>query len=209
MNLETRSGSEEEFLHLLREILAGKGTINALLAHPSFMRRGERICQHIKKDREAGRELFQEACLRILVLKHRQSILSKFDIPDENAFFAWFYVLARNIDRNNYRRDHRGETHISIHDLKLEGTNLTSQGLDLEVKSLLGEFLEYIKSLPEEKAQAVNLWLSDYSTREIAEILNNSGIKCSHVTVHVWVKTALKTFLKEDEENPKQKSSDA
>lgn len=196
MKSQARSELEEEFLLILREIQAGERAIDALLVHPWFTERAERICRYIKRDEEAAGELLQESCLKMLVLGRRQRVLNKLNIPDEKAFFRWFYVLARNVDRNNYRREHRGETHIAIDTLPQEGINLISPDTDLEGETFLAEFLESLKSLPEKKARAVNLRLRGHSNREIAEILNRAGIKCSHVAVHEWVKTALKEFLK-------------
>jgi RNA polymerase sigma factor (sigma-70 family) len=181
-------GSERSFPDILREVLEGKESMNALLEHPEFRRRGGKVCAALQQDQWDTEELFQDTCVKLL--KYPSFKFTRNNIPDENAFFSWFYVIAQNIVRDKIRREKKSPRasipleQISVPDLKV----------NLEDKSLISEFMGFSRTLPDPHRLAILCWLEGSSVREINKILNNEGVKCSHVTIQKWIKDAFINF---------------
>ena len=57
------------------------------------------------------------------------------------------------------------------------------------------EFEEFISSIPEAHQIAVALWMEGHSLRVIARTLSAEGMRCSHSTVHSWIKKVTMNFF--------------
>jgi RNA polymerase sigma factor (sigma-70 family) len=186
MKSDLKSG---EFLHLLREIQAGSEPIDSLLMHPEFKRKTMLICQKFQMKAEySAEDLYQDVCLK--VFNHQDTLRNPDNIPGKKAFFSWLSAVARNAFYNEIRK-----TKLLINTLSVEEIDIADPGIKLDGQVLLSEFEEFIKALPEGHQRAVKLWLTECSYREIGKILNDEGIKNTHVTVRTWIKDALSGFV--------------
>lgn len=192
-----KEGERLTFYWLLLEVLVGRKPIADLLAHEEFLKRGERICRYLAKKYLASgasydwRELFQDACVKVLKFGNR---LVPSNIPDEAAFFRWFFVLVRNLLRDEARKNgKRRELEMSLSDDELKALKVADPGIGPEGDCLLSEFRDFTKDLPEEYRRAIELRQEGRSYEEIAVIL-----KCTKVTVRNRVKNSLDDFFADD-----------
>jgi len=214
--------NEEElsFQTLLLKIIAGEGLIEDLLAHSGFQRLGKQICASMvsRYDKSMrmrcgvsyeAEDLFSDVYIKIVNFWHEREARGerpdKSNFPNGKAFSQWVSLIARNlvIDELRKFKKHQedGETPVF---LSLDNIDLANDDdVQLEKEILLRQFLEFTETLSANKRRATELWLEGYSYRKIMIALNDTGIKCSHATVHRWIKSSLKAFaqgLKRNEE---------
>jgi RNA polymerase sigma factor (sigma-70 family) len=190
--MKTRTTSEGEFPNLFREIVEGKKPIDSLFEHHVFTRRARQMCSYISRQNSEtdADDLFQEACLKVFMYRAQ---LKTDNIPDANAFFRWFYVVARNISRSRMRR-----VKMPMDTKRAEEMSVIDPKVNLDDKHLLREFMESIKVLPNTQRRATAYWLEGYSLREISQVFRREKVEFSHVTVQRWVKDALMNFSNRD-----------
>ena len=212
---------KDDFSRLLREVCAGTVPFASLQEHSYFLRRGKQICRRVVRGySDAGydaEDLFVDTCLKILT--HEASFIregrltgteesASGNVSDDDAFFKRFLVFAAGIFRLRLRtqrprawidRWHYDAwsyspliSFVSIGECRA----VEDPGVDLEGGCLLREFLEFIGvTLPHERRRAVEMWLEDYSLREIEKSLNGDGITCSRAAIRRWIADSLKSFV--------------
>jgi RNA polymerase sigma factor (sigma-70 family) len=185
---------EVSFYWLLLEVLAGRRPIADLVAHEVFLSRGEMICRFITGEQVCKwDELFQDVCVKVLTFGHK---LCPGNIPDEDAFFKWLFVVALNRRRDIYRRNvtlRRRE--VSLCDISIEELLIIDPAIGPEGDCFFNEFEAFIQTLPENRRRAMALRQEGYSYEKIAEILNRGDIRCTNVTVRKWCRDGLAAFF--------------
>lgn len=197
--MDIRKAVEVSFYWLLLEVLAGRRPITDLVAHAVFLNRGEMICRFITGEESyKWDDLFQDVCVKVLTFGHK---LCPGNIPDEDAFFKWLFVVALNRRRDIFRRNIKlRKREVPLSDILLEELLIIDPGMGPEGECLFNEFAEFIKTLPENRRRAMTLRQEGYSYEKIAEILNCDGIKCTNVTVRKWCRDSLEAFFDEGKE---------
>ena len=177
--------------------------IEELLGHREFQSRGRRICAVIMRRYEGimrayyGRsydvdDLFGDACLNVVKF---MSTLRPNNVEDERAFFSWFFVLALNIVRSKVRKFEKArEEGATLIHVPVDELQLADKRVQPEQESLRNQFLEFTATLQPHRRQAAVLWYEGNSAREIKAILNDRGIKCSHVSIQNWINECLADF---------------
>jgi RNA polymerase sigma factor (sigma-70 family) len=199
-----------DFATLLRGVKAGRAPFESILEHAEFMKRARSICRRICRGGPEpvydADDLFADACGR--VLEHKRSFVRRGTLPppqgptsktpEEDDFFRWFYVVARNTYLSRLRKSRFGVNgpHVVFVSLE-ECRSIEEPGANLERENLLRDFREFMdKNLPTKDRLALELWVRGFTLREIAQTLDGEGVKCSHVSVRKWIQTGLKAFMK-------------
>jgi RNA polymerase sigma factor (sigma-70 family) len=176
------------FYTLLCEVLTGRKPIDELFEHEKFQHRAKQCCNSIAHKWEEADDLYQMACIRVWKYGHA---LKLENMQNEDAFFAWFYVLALHTYWDNWRKQR-----IQFDARQVQDMPVADLRVNIEDQCLRDEFVEFSKkTLSDYRRRAVEYWLDDLSLRDIARNLNREGIPCSHVTVGTWIKEAVNGFL--------------
>jgi len=186
----TTGKEARNFRFSLRGILKGHKPIDELLENALFKRRLTVLCRLL-----AGNEwedLYNDVCLKLW--KAIRTFKPDFKQP-YGKFFAWL----RKVTRNTFFDKNRG-LRPEIADVDPE--ELERVGARTEVDNQLEErkwrLREHVAKLPEKKRLAVMLYTREgYTTREVADILTRTGMKCTHASVANWVRGALKAAFPE------------
>jgi RNA polymerase sigma factor (sigma-70 family) len=190
---------DSDFQRLLHEVLDldGSKSVDALLEHPVFKRRGKIICQTLTRNQADAEDLFEEVCIRVW-----QNMLDKFTLHETyeyGGFFAWVRTIAQH-----KFLDDLDKVKAQFDDKRAEDLSIKDSRVDIEGELLRREREEEVKrtieSLPREQRLAAKLYiLKGRSSRRTAQVLNRLGIECSHVTIITWVRDGLKPLFPERE----------
>src|SRR5437588_4914877 len=106
MSRKSSTPEEKESFHeVWEEFLLGNKSIEDILSHSEFLRRGMGICRWIVRDTWYDAEdLFIDTCMKMLRFKDK---LEARNIPNVKAFFSWFHTAAMNIFCNFLRKESR------------------------------------------------------------------------------------------------------
>lgn len=158
---------------------------NALLAHPDFLPKLQRICHAIASDWDAD-DLSSEVCLKL------PSVIHQFD-PSKGSFDNWLRKVTKNLFIDRLRRR---SLPIDTSRPSDERYDLRDPGADPEEQAWRRELAKELNRLVRNQDDRTRLILTyyfeDYSLREITEILATEGIDTTHVTVRNVVRKLLK-----------------
>jgi RNA polymerase sigma factor (sigma-70 family) len=200
--LRATSGQEPDLSVTIREVIQGKTPIDSLLENAEFVKRTRKICR-LYASREWQNEydhedLFQDLCV---VLFKRQSLPQNLDSPYEYSLFRWLRAVVRNLFRDRIRKNQSLRRRHVREEVSVDSIDLPDPSIDIERQfhheELRTQFLKSIASQPIQRRVAIALYISGHSPRDIAEILNQQGMKCSHPTVYRWIKEVQQELFRE------------
>jgi RNA polymerase sigma factor (sigma-70 family) len=175
-------------------------SVDGLLRNQIVARRLRHICSQFNfrafKGAYDTEDLCQDVWLR--VWRHREklvepgNILEPGDAMNQTGFYGWLYVIARNQYFNKIRELKTKDRLLTDEQIETLAVPASS-GYD-EKRYLLESFREFIKGYPKSRQRTIELWLQGYSYREIAELLSNEEVPCSHVTIGKWIMSAVDAF---------------
>ena len=126
--------------------------------------------------------------------------------PNEKAFFGWLKVVMHNAHQDALREHNKPQDHGWLRsDEPSDLVDVRAPGVNYDGMYFLSRLSKFVATYPVAQQRAVELWLADYSYREIEEILYGEGFEFSHVTVGNWVNAILKAFKESlDPQTPRQ-----
>ena len=205
--LPTRKNRWRSLLTLLRDVVEGKSPFEDLIAHEEVRARLLLTCaaNQRQEPRLSSDDLCQDVNLRLLewsrYVTHDRWQEAKERWKDENAFFRWVRTFIREVTLDQYGYVKRRAQTI---DKSIEETTPAEQKyypfLALEAQEVLEEFRYFCRTLPANQRRAIRLWTIGLSYREIAEILGNHKIVCTHARVRQWVNEAIKRFREHEKD---------
>lgn len=183
-NHTTSLDESKKFIELLQDVVEEVKPIDNLLESQVYQERAMRICSYyyarfgqIERLGLDVDDIFQELSLR--VLRH----MKRFRLEhDQEAFFGWLSSIVRNL-LVDVTRKNKGIELIAISEI----ANSVSVNSYIEEGYLLYDILERV-SLTDRGKRVLELYVSGFTTREIAEIVGSS---------HVTVASELRRVFKE------------
>src|SRR5260221_2611621 len=155
-----------------RKLFASSEEIEEYLDSVEFLNRGQRICRWVVRGTNfEGTALFSDAYLKARRSVDRPSFLN---VEDEKGFYKIFFILSLNLLHDRFRKARKERSLFS--DLSRAAFTKPDPTVDLEEERLIGEFMDALKKLPDERRRAIMLRREGYTYRQIGEIVG-----CSHV----------------------------
>lgn len=174
------------FNETLSAVKEGSIPFATLLEHPTYKLRARKICKFFAP---AGYEddVFQILSMR--VCKNSQKLCQ---VKDEEEFFRWVSVVAKNISIDMFRMNDRSRENDTLSDEEqiIPDTSTPSPYLMQAIK-------EWIDLLPPLRRRIVQIYTENHgiSSREVAKLLAEQGIKRSHATIAKEFAEAMKSCL--------------
>jgi DNA-directed RNA polymerase specialized sigma24 family protein len=191
----TNARSEGDFRGLLQEFLDGLRSIDDLVASSEFKKKLRIFCYsfHFIAGWTFGPEdLIEESSRKVLLKAHK---LSRYNTPNEYAFFGWLNTLVRNTFLDELRKYERREGVVVQIDQPLEELEIAAPGENLEGKQFLNLFLKFVEPYSDTRKHVLALWLQGCSYSEIQkDLIRMGGPKVSRVTIGNWVNNTLHDF---------------
>jgi DNA-directed RNA polymerase specialized sigma24 family protein len=191
----------EDFGVIYDEYVKDRRSFDELLVHPKFQRRLRQLVYkynfrsfHMVYGPE---DLYGDSILKVKVSAHL--LLKPNNVRGEDEFFDyWLPMVVHGVFCSSDRRLNRARRNkVQRAEEPAEELSLPAPPDDHDRKYLLNLFRKSIRYEPEKKRRAIELWLEDYSFREIEVALYGEGSVVSYTTIRNWVKRSIRTFKSE------------
>jgi DNA-directed RNA polymerase specialized sigma24 family protein len=189
--------TEENFGALLEMYILKLRSIDDLQRHPKFCQMLRDNCYrfNFKNFGEVydPEDLYQDSFMK--VNKAGRKLQIEGNILNEAEFAKWLYVVVRSVLRSKDKQLNKARRNKCVRcDKPSEDLNRPAPEIDYDGKYYLSLFLDFTKGHPEEHQRAMQLWLTNFSLREIKEILSDEGYNVSYGTIRNWEDAILKAF---------------
>lgn len=191
----------EDFGVLYDDYIGNRGSIDELLVHPKFQRRLRQLCYkynfrsfHMVYGPE---DLYGDSVLKVKLSAHL--LLKPNNVRGEDEFFEyWLPMVVHGVFCSSDRRLNKARrNNVQRAEEPAEELSLPAPPDDRDRKYFLNLFRNSIRYEPEMKRRAIELWLEDYSFREIELALYGEGSGVRYTTIRNWVKNSIRTFKSE------------
>jgi DNA-directed RNA polymerase specialized sigma24 family protein len=202
----TENSGEGSFFSIFQRCKDGRESIDAILGQETFTNRLRDLVRNRdfgifngKYDRD---DLYQDICLKFWEMESMLQISG--NILTEKEFFDWLFVVVRNHYYSMIRKHIAQKRDGLRSDKPVEEFLTLAHEVDFEAEVFLSQFLKFTEKYPEEWQWAVDLWLNNFSYRDMEEILRGEGIQCTYGTIRNWVTSIIEDF-KRSLESPMHK----
>lgn len=187
----TAREESRRFRDLLRGILKGRKPVDELLENALFKRRLTTLCRLLAKNE--WEDLYNDVCIKLWKVL-QSSFKPDFREP-YGKFFAWLNKVAKYTFFDKIRGLKPEITDVTLEEIERVGARTE---IDEDLEERKRRFWDVVAKLPDKQRLAVTLYVEyGYSTREVADILTKTGMKCTHASVAKWVRDALRTAFPE------------
>jgi DNA-directed RNA polymerase specialized sigma24 family protein len=195
---DTTNSAEGDFFSIVLCCIEGSRSIDEILGHKTFRDQLNEFVKSRRFDIFRGKydrdDLSQDICLILWKMEPKLRIPG--NVLTEDEFFDWLFVLVRN-RYFSVIRQHIAQKRDGLRgDTPIKENQIPARKVDFEGQVFLSQFLKFTERYPEEWQWAVDLWLEDYSYRDIQEVLNSRGIPCTYGTIRNWVIAIVGDFKK-------------
>lgn len=182
---------QANFVRLIREIQTGRTSYDVLFKHPVFESRLRLLAMAHASTTEDAEDLANN--VRVKVWNGLEQFKPDGTRPFGN-FFGWLKKVTRNAYLDNLRASRVKFDDQRSEDLEILDTQNNPEA-SLLYKEVMAEFEQRINALPDKERLAIAYYLQGFSYREISDKMNEAGFSVSHVTVHRWIRDALRAFF--------------
>ena len=187
-----------EFGVLIERFVRKQASIDELQKHEQFHKELKGFCKMYDFRRFNGaygfEDLYQDAFMK--VMKSAKTLQIPGNILGELGFRKWLFVVVRTTFLSKYKQLNRPWV-LDLTPCEEPEAELVvgASYADFDGNYYFNLFMDFIKSYPEKRQNAIKLNFMGYSLRETMKLLNAAGgPEVSYGTVGNWVNASIKAF---------------
>ena len=192
---QTTSREDGDFCDVLKQVLSGQQSVEALLSNSVFIRRLRMICRTVTHNAADVEELSASVCLQVLTRLNQFE--PRYEPPHAN-FFGWVTCIARNQAMAYLRHKSVLETDDRLPEMYNVPDKKSDVLTEAERREAVERFFDFLSRLDPLTRKIMQYHLEDYSLEEIAKKLAEERMPLSRVAIQNRIREAISSIISKD-----------